>query len=379
MLSPRLTNCPECANIPSLLRKIDCKLAELGNNLYNNISYMLNKPVPADDILQLIGYRRILQYKYINPNYACRYTINMIASRVIRLTVGCVSRCNTPEPCIEVPCNVTIVPNPTTTSTTTFSPIIPTTTTTSSTTIIIPITTTTSTSSSGPTTTTTSTTNSGTTTTTTSTTAAPTTTTSTTYGTTTSTTTVANIIVINSLVGLKIETIYMAYQSDLDKLPPTYIHPCPEQIGAHGCNRGFFEVKGNGVYIGDSLMNNGAGVGGEFSVSGKHVCEDYNNYPAALTGGTWTGWIGISGGSRYSTMTITQQKANDIANAYPGHCDVQFQLISAMDIYNQGIATCDDLIIPHENVTWTRISKPDGTVIYNGCPINNIASINICV
>jgi len=119
MLSPRLTNCPECANIPSLLKKIDCKLAELGNNLYNNISYMLNKPVPADDILQLIGYRRILQYKYVNPNYAHRYSVNMIASRVIRLTVGCVSRCNTPEPCIQVPCDITIVPNPTTTTTTT--------------------------------------------------------------------------------------------------------------------------------------------------------------------------------------------------------------------------------------------------------------------
>jgi hypothetical protein len=121
MLSPRLTNCPECANIPSLLRKIDCKLAELGNNLYNNISYMLNKPVPAGDILQLIGYRRILQYKYINPNYAHKYSVNMIASRVIRLTAGCVSRCNEPAPCLEVPCDITIVPNPTTTSTTTIA------------------------------------------------------------------------------------------------------------------------------------------------------------------------------------------------------------------------------------------------------------------
>ena len=129
MLSPRLTNCPECANIPSLLRKIDCKLAELGNNLYNNISYMLNKSIPANDILQLIGYKRILQYKYINPNYAHRYSVNMIASRVIRLTAGCVSRCNTPEPCIEERCDITIVPNPTTTTSTTA---IPTTTTTSS-------------------------------------------------------------------------------------------------------------------------------------------------------------------------------------------------------------------------------------------------------
>jgi uncharacterized protein (TIGR02145 family) len=130
MLSPRLTNCPECANIPSLLRKIDCKLAELGNSLYNNISYMLNQPIAAGDILQLIAYRRILLYKYINPNYAYKYSVNMIASRVIRLTVGCVSKCNTPEPCLEVPCNITIVENPTTTTTSSSSSTTTTTTTT---------------------------------------------------------------------------------------------------------------------------------------------------------------------------------------------------------------------------------------------------------
>lgn len=123
MLSPRLTDCPECANIPSLLRKIDCKLAELGNNLYNNISYMLNKPVPADDMLQLIGYRRILTHKLYNYNYVSQYSIAMIASRVIRLTSGCVSKCNEPERCLEEPCNITIVPNPTTTTTTTITAI----------------------------------------------------------------------------------------------------------------------------------------------------------------------------------------------------------------------------------------------------------------
>lgn len=114
MLSPRLNDCPECADIPSLLKKIDCKLAELGNNLYNNISYMLNKPVPAVEILQLIGYRRILTYKYCNPNYVCKYSVKMIASRVIRLTLGCVSRCNEPERCLEEPCDITIVENTTT-------------------------------------------------------------------------------------------------------------------------------------------------------------------------------------------------------------------------------------------------------------------------
>ena len=150
MLSPRLTNCPECANIPSLLKKIDCKLAELGNNLYNNISYMLNKPIPAGDILQLIAYRRILTYKYCNPNYVYKYSVQMIASRVIRLTAGCVSRCNEPERCLEEPCDITIVLNPTTTSTST-----------------LPVSTTTSTSSTSSTTTTSSSSTSTTTTTTT--------------------------------------------------------------------------------------------------------------------------------------------------------------------------------------------------------------------
>jgi len=140
MLSPRLTDCPECANIPSLLKKIDCKLAELGNNLYNNISYMLNKPVPADDITQLIGYKRILTYKLYNPDYVYKYSVAMIASRVIRLTAGCVSRCNEPERCLEAPCNVDVVPNPTTTTTSSTSSS-----TTTTTTTIEPTTTTTTT------------------------------------------------------------------------------------------------------------------------------------------------------------------------------------------------------------------------------------------
>lgn len=82
MLSPRLTNCPECANIPALIATIDCKLAEFGNNLYNNVVFMLNQPVPGGVMLALINYRRILAYKYCNPDYAAPFTVNMIASRV---------------------------------------------------------------------------------------------------------------------------------------------------------------------------------------------------------------------------------------------------------------------------------------------------------
>lgn len=123
MLSPRLTNCPECANIPELLKRIDCKLAELGNSLYNNISFMLNKPIPAADILQLIAYKRILMYKNINPNYVHHYSISKIASKVILLTLGCESK-PTYTPTIRVTTTTTTTPCPTTTTTTTPAAVI---------------------------------------------------------------------------------------------------------------------------------------------------------------------------------------------------------------------------------------------------------------
>lgn len=82
MLSPRLTNCPECSNIPSLLSEIDCRLTELSKNLYNNVVYSLNQPFPTGVMSDLLNYRRILVYKYCNPNYNAEFTVNMIASRV---------------------------------------------------------------------------------------------------------------------------------------------------------------------------------------------------------------------------------------------------------------------------------------------------------
>jgi hypothetical protein len=82
MLSPRLTNCPECADIKSLIAEIDCRLSELASSLYNNVVYILNQPFPAQSMMDLLNYRRILTYKLSNPDYACEFTVNMIASRV---------------------------------------------------------------------------------------------------------------------------------------------------------------------------------------------------------------------------------------------------------------------------------------------------------
>ena len=131
MLTPRLTNCQDCHKIPDLLKSIDCKLAELGNNMYNNVVFMLGRDVPAYTITQLIAYKRILTFKYCNPNYAGSVCVNDIAGKVIRLTSGCVSRCNTPTVCEITTCCVTVVPNPSTTTTSTSSTSTSTTTSTS--------------------------------------------------------------------------------------------------------------------------------------------------------------------------------------------------------------------------------------------------------
>jgi hypothetical protein len=82
MLSPRLTNCIDCATIPALLADIDCKLTSLANNQYNNIVFSLNYPVPGVVIGDLLNYKRILTYKFCNPDYCSQFTVKMIASKV---------------------------------------------------------------------------------------------------------------------------------------------------------------------------------------------------------------------------------------------------------------------------------------------------------
>jgi hypothetical protein len=82
MLSPKLGNCIECSSIPALLADIDGKLAELSSNLYNNIIFSLNLPAKASVISDLLNYKRILTYKYCNPDYASCFSVDKIASRV---------------------------------------------------------------------------------------------------------------------------------------------------------------------------------------------------------------------------------------------------------------------------------------------------------
>ena len=82
MLQPSLINNVNCGTIPVLLEDIDCKIKELAGNLYNNTIYSLNQPVNGSVFLDLLNYKRILTYKFCNPDYAKPFTVEMIASRV---------------------------------------------------------------------------------------------------------------------------------------------------------------------------------------------------------------------------------------------------------------------------------------------------------
>ena len=125
MLTPRLTNCAECEDICSLIDSIDCKVAEMSVSLYNNVVFMLNKSFNHEVLSDLLNYKRILQYKVCNPNYAGHFTVNMIASKVRRFTSGCIKDCS----CRTSGAGIII----TTTSTSTIPPSTTTTTSSSST------------------------------------------------------------------------------------------------------------------------------------------------------------------------------------------------------------------------------------------------------
>jgi hypothetical protein len=82
MLTPRLIDSLECSTIPTMIDEIDCKLAKLSGKLYNNMVFMLNMPIEASTFIDLLTYRRILQYKAVNSDYAEDFTLEMIASKV---------------------------------------------------------------------------------------------------------------------------------------------------------------------------------------------------------------------------------------------------------------------------------------------------------
>lgn len=191
--------------------------------------------------------------------------------------------------------------------------------------------------------------------------------------TTTTSTTVNPEAAIECLEGLIIESLYIGTTYDYGLLShPEYTHPCYYSIGSHRCNRSLFEVFANGEYIGDFRMNNDGGVGGgQTAHSGNYICQEYTNkLPYSITGGLEPTAI-----SKYDKITLTYQQAVDIATATGGSTMVTFSMIPAVDTYD---VTCSGEDGAHSGITWVRISKSTGELIYNGCPEGNIVTLDVC-
>lgn len=82
MLNYRLTDCTDCVTAPALINDIDCKLTKLAKDQYNNIVFALNKTVSHQLMYDLLHYKRILQYKKCNEEWASCYSIEEIAGKV---------------------------------------------------------------------------------------------------------------------------------------------------------------------------------------------------------------------------------------------------------------------------------------------------------
>lgn len=82
MINSKITNCKDCAEIPPLISDINCAIFKLSLKMYNNIIFSLNANIDYMSILDLLNYKRILEYKLVNPEYCCDYSVNSIATKV---------------------------------------------------------------------------------------------------------------------------------------------------------------------------------------------------------------------------------------------------------------------------------------------------------
>jgi hypothetical protein len=83
MLSPRLINCVNCSDICVVISEIDCKIAQMAKDLYNNTIYSLNRNINGEVINDLLNYKRILQYRICNIDYGGRnFSDEQIISRI---------------------------------------------------------------------------------------------------------------------------------------------------------------------------------------------------------------------------------------------------------------------------------------------------------
>lgn len=82
MLTIRLGECTDCANLCSLISKIDSKLLYYGVNHLNNTRLLTCLDFNYTNIDLLLTYKRVLNNRLFNPNYACEINLASIISRI---------------------------------------------------------------------------------------------------------------------------------------------------------------------------------------------------------------------------------------------------------------------------------------------------------
>ena len=170
----------------------------------------------------------------------------------------------------------------------------------------------------------------------------------------------------NCFFGLVLETIYLGEYSDIALLPLEWQNiglgdpssTCGLGVGCHGCNNALFELEADSVSLGESKMNNAGGdiTTGSTTSYGTVICGDYDNTPAPLTGGSWTG----NASSRYSKIVVDEDIAQALADATSGGV-ITISALCSKQLYNCTAPSCscesgfDGGC--HTNVTFLRVTQ----------------------
>ena len=185
---------------------------------------------------------------------------------------------------------------------------------------------------------------------------------------------------VDCLLALNIEGIYLGDTSDLELMPNNYIDPCviDGNVITRTTNNAVFEIYLNSIYVGDLLLNNSGGTGTNALTPGnKYICYDYHNLPNNL--GLNSNWLGTTS-SRYSKITMNRSKAEEILQQR-NSANVNFYFYPAVTTVDRVQGCYGD--VPNYESNWVRITKntTTSTVLFNQCltssNINNIR-INVC-
>lgn len=92
-LYPKLTNCSECSVLLDLQDKVDCSIANLIANKWNNISYGVGTYFDATQYSNLVKWSNILKKRIINPSFPTTCDSDQLLIGLIYKDLYKISKC----------------------------------------------------------------------------------------------------------------------------------------------------------------------------------------------------------------------------------------------------------------------------------------------